>query len=172
MARRRFPGRFVRPAPKTKVWIGAGLAASNLAPSAETFLSSLNAAALALRPFTILRTRLDIFFTSDQSVASEVPAGVYGRIVVQEEAAAVGITALPGPIGQSDADWFVYEGMTTSFLFKSGVGIEAQMGVRYVVDSKAMRKVGSNETIAVVFELRTAAGGTINVEGRTLVQLH
>ena len=62
--------RFVRPAPKTKIWIGAGAGTTVLAASSATLVSVLNAGALALRPFTILRTRMDLLVASDQTGAA------------------------------------------------------------------------------------------------------
>ena len=164
--------RFVRPAPKTKIWIGAGTASITLTSGAEKLMTVLNAAALALRPFTILRTRLDILFQSDQLTASEEPAGAYGRIVVTDQASGVGITALSAPIAEPDADWFVFQGMSTDFSFITAAGFDGGGGYHLTVDSKAMRKVGPNQDLVSVFELRGQGGANINVVGRTLVQLH
>ena len=54
------------------VWLGAGILSATVSGSVATLLSMFNAAALALRPFTIVRTRLMIQIESDQSAASEL----------------------------------------------------------------------------------------------------
>ena len=163
---------FTRPAPRTKMWIGSGLAVAQPAASAATLFATYSAAALLLRPFTILRTRLDINWRSDQTAASEAPTGAYGEIIVKESATDIGVTAVPHPLADTEADWYIYQGLTAPFLFITGVGIAGRAGFRYVVDSKAMRKVGPQDDLAAVIELRAAGGGLINVEGRQLIQLH
>ncbi len=162
---------FVRPAPKTKIWITAGVAEQALASGAVTLLTSLNAAALALRPFTVLRTRLEIMWRSDQSAASETPTGAIGFIIVKESASTIGVTAVPTPLTEGDADFFVYQGVTTSILSLSSIGV-LERGNRYVIDSKAMRKVGVQDDIISVGETRSTGGAQYNVEGRMLIQLH
>ena len=164
--------RFVRPPARTKVWFGFNFATEDvLTASAITFLGSFNAAAEALRPFTILRTRLELNFASDQTGASETPFGVFGMIIVTDKAVAVGVTGIPAPATNTNNDWFVYQPMQHRFLFVSGVGTQ-DTGTRYVVDSKAMRKVGDADDVAVMFEMDAAVGGTLVTGGRMLVQLH
>ena len=172
MARGRGFTRFVRPAPRTKMWIGAGVGPVTIASAATTFYSSLSAGALLLRPFTILRTRTEFLFESDQEGASERPDGAYGKIVVTETAAALGVTALPDALSDPESDWFVYQGMIHRFRFISGVGTNDPAGTHYVVDSRAMRKVGADQDIAAVFTMRASVGATLTSEGRMLIQLH
>ncbi len=83
---RRTRGRFIRPAPRTKIWIGAGVGATSVGSLATVLISSLSAGALALRPFTVLRTHLLIGIHSDQSVSVEDMVGSFGHIVVTEAA--------------------------------------------------------------------------------------
>jgi len=173
MARRtRGHGRFVRPPAKTKIWIGASVAVGTVPTNSKTLVSELNAAALALRPFTILRTRVSINFRSDQQAAQESPTGAYGKIVVKEIAVNIGATAVPGPVTEPNADWFVYQGMSAPFLFVTAAGFESAGGFRYEIDSKAMRKVDPTDDVVTMFEMRNVGGGFLNIEGRTLIQLH
>ena len=169
---RRSRGRFIRPAAKTKQWIGAGLANMATVASSDQLLSSLNAAALALRPFTIIRTRLELWYESDQAAVTERPQGSFGMIVATDEAIAIGVTALPAPIGAENGDWFVYQGVATTMVFLSSVGITTPSNSHYTIDSKAMRKVGANQDIAIMFSQRNATGAFLRAEGRILVQLH
>ncbi len=172
MARSRGRIRFTRPPAKTKIWIGNNVAVVTLTSGAQQLIASLNAAALLLRPFTILRTRIDLLFRSDQAATDEAPSGGFSMIVVKETAAAVGVSALPGPLAEIDADHFVYQGMTTAVLSATSVGVTAPVGTRYMIDSKAMRKVGPQDDVAIQGELRSVGGAFLNMEGRMLLQLH
>ncbi len=164
---------FVRAAPKTKLWIGFGLGNITATGGAKTVLGSLNAAALASRPFTILRTRLDIRMESDQIAAVEKPIGSVGIILVTDQATAIGITAVPGPETDSDADWFVHQGTSVNFIIiGAGTGVNSDGGHHWGVDSKAMRKVTPNKDVLVVSELLTSVGAVYGITGRMLVQLH
>ena len=136
-------------------------------------IATYNVAALATRPFTILRTRFDVEYASDQSAASEFPTCALGLIVVSDQASAIGVTAVPKPDANSDGDFFVWQGMHTSLGFFSSVGIlGSEFGRRYEIDSKAMRKVGANQDLAVVVENLTAVGADFTMTGRQLIQLH
>jgi hypothetical protein len=63
-----------------------------------TIMFSLNAAALALRPFTIVRSRFTYGVISDQAASLEDQVGAVGIAVVSDQAVAVGATAVPTPI--------------------------------------------------------------------------
>jgi len=80
------------------MWIGISMTATILTTPGGTILNALNAAALALRPFTIIRTRMELLVVSDQEVASEVQVGGIGVSVVSNQASAIGVSAVPTPI--------------------------------------------------------------------------
>ena len=173
MARRRSaPRGFIRPAPRTKMWIGASLAFQVVGASSSVALGSLTAATLLLRPFTVLRSRFRILVRSDQAAVTEENIGAYGDIVVSDQAIAIGTTAIPGPVTNVDAPFFVHEGVINVFNFLSSVGFEEPVGTLIEVDSKAMRKVGPNEDIANMYENLTAVGVRVATAGRTLIQFH
>ncbi len=159
--------------PRSNVWFGMGLAGTVIASSA-TLLLTLNAAALALRPFTVIRTRLAIMFGSDQLVANEGSNGVLSFQVVTEAAAAAGVASIPTPLTETNADFFVYKPVAFDFLLNTAVGFNEHRGdaAYHTVDSKAMRKVGQNDDIAVVIQQRVATGAIVGIEGRMLVKLH
>ena len=170
---RRVPRRgFVRLAPRTKMWIGAGIGAGTSVANSNTLFLSLFAGALALRPFTILRTRMIITIESDQFGVTERPSGDYGRIVVEDQAVGIGATAIPSPVSDPEADWFVYQPLSYTFLFVAAGTIQADASRQYLVDSKAMRKVDINQDIAGMIHLRGSVGAIVGSEGRTLIQLH
>jgi len=52
----------------------------------------------------------------------------------------------------------------------SGIGVNA--GRHFMIDSKAMRKVGDNEDLVGMVSIRNAVGAAISMEGRILVKLH
>ena len=152
-------------------WLTAGTVAATVAASVKTQIATLNAGGLALRPFTVMRTRLTCMFESDQTATSERLHGAFGGIVVSDVASALGITGIPGPISDATSPWVFYQGMLQSFLFADSTGFIANGGQQYEIDSKAMRKVGTNEDLNFVFEMAAAKGGVLTVEGRMLVKL-
>ncbi len=173
MARRGNHSRsFSRPAPRTKIWIGTGAGLTALPASTEVLVGVLNAAALALRPFTILRTHLLLHYFSDQIAATETVRASYGLQVVRQSASAVGISAVPAPTAEIDSDWFVWQAMADRMTFQTGSGYEGAFGWQYKVDSKAMRKVGPDDDIVIVASQDAAFGATVQDQGRMLIQLH
>ncbi len=168
---RRFT-RFIRPAPRTKIWISFGFGSLTVSASTTRTLGSLNAAALLLRPFTILRSRQVLGIESDQAAVGERMSGIYAAIVANDTAVGLGVTALPDPLLAANSPWFIYQPMMESFVFGDLTGFNSDGIVQYVVDSKAMRKVGTNEDVSVLFAPRSAVGAVITGEGRMLVQLH
>ena len=168
----RHPRRVITPQRRTSVWFAMGLTNVFAGGNAKTQLLVLNAAALALRPFTVIRTRLWIQIISDQSAAAEVAQGAFGLIVVQEEASAAGAASVPGTISETDASFFVYEPFVNTFDIATAVGFHEPAGTQIHVDSKAMRKVGISEDVVANVELRSAPAINIAMEGRMLVKLH
>ena len=172
MARSRVIMRGGRPVKRIVTWINAELAPTAIPSASKILLSTLNAAALALLPFTVVRTQLEVLWESDQLAASELVQGALGSIVVSDQAVGQGVNAIPGPHTNADAPWFVYQGMIESFLFATGVGFNSRGGQRYKIDSKSMRKVSKNEDIAFVGETLSSLGATITMQGRMLIKLH
>ena len=175
MARRFTRGRFTRPAPKTKRWLSGLTVDRQTIPSNTRILSlTLNAAGLLLRPFTVLRTRLEILWTSDQVAVTEMPFGAMGMAVVSEVASGVGATAIPDTIDDADFDWFVYQGLLSQITITGTVaGFQSPSGTPYTIDSKAMRKVGSADDVVVtVVNEDDSVGAELSMVGRMLVQLH
>ena len=171
---RNFRSRPVTRAPRrTTEWFSVGLSIATLAAD-DTLIATLNAAALAARPFTIVRTRLSVFYSSDQTAAEEFSQAVFTMQVVGQSAAAVGVDAIPNGIDDTDADFHVYQPMFTDVISLSSIGVIFQNGQNFIneIDSKSMRKVGSDQDLAVVLAQRASIGAQIALEGRMLVKLH
>jgi len=155
------------------VWLGIAHASATLAASATAALTNASSAmVLALRPFTIVRTRGTWLVLSDQSAASESFIGSIGYSVVSDQALAVGIGSVPTPATDQSSDmFFVYESWEGHFDL-IGTDITQNLVAR-TFDSKAMRKVDDGQDIA--FAAEAGIGGTgciVKTNGRMLVKLH
>jgi len=164
--------RFVRPAPRTKMWIGNNIGTTNLPAATNVLVGVLNSAAKALRPFTILRTRTVIQYRSDQQVATEFAFGQYGQLIVTDSASAAGIASIPDPSTEPEASWHVHQVCFADFVFADATGFDANGGAQYVIDSKAMRKVGIDDDCVIIFAQVAGVGAQLTVQGRVLIQLH
>ena len=153
------------------IWFSAGLATTAVPASSVVLLASLNAAALGIRPFTVVRSRLLVHWRSDQQAASEFVQGVMGLQVVTEVASAGGIGNVPTPITEANSDFFVYQPLISELRVIGSAAINFTDG-NHVVDSKAMRKVGDADDIVFTVENRSAVGAELAIEGRLLVKLH
>ncbi len=133
--------------------------------------ASLNAAALAIRPFTIVRTRGLILVESDQIAANEQPFGAYGLAVVSDQAVAVGLTAVPTPYTDQFSDlWFMHQFWAAPWKFNTS-GAASQTILQF--DSKAMRKVEDGQDVVAVFENgNTSFGCRYIAIWRMLVKTH
>ena len=134
-----------------------------------TLVFTLNAAALALRPFTIVRSHFRFFLRSDQAAAIEQQAIAVGLAVVLDQAAAVGVAAVPTPATDMASDlWFVH---STMFGDESNLTDRTRSGVGWSVDSKAMRKMDIGQDLALVVEGGgIGAGMIVSIAGRMLVK--
>ncbi len=159
------------------LWLFVATVESTLSGGPTAVLAnSLSAAALALRPFTIVRTRGIIHIRSDQAAATETYAGDLGYAVVSDQAAAIGITAVPTPFTDLASDlWFFHQIMDGSFVFVSGVGFTSD-GVgssQRDFESKGMRKVNGDQDVVFTLETSTLSSGAIlYAAGRILIKLH
>ena len=163
-------GRIVRSTRRLTSWFFVGPVNASMSAAGGTLMSSLNASGLAQRPFTVVRTHLQIMVRSDQSAAVEVQGGALGLAVVSDEAVAVGVTAVPTPITEmGSALWFVHQPWMAGHNDLTDRALPVQI---FNVDSKAMRKVEFGQDIVMVGELSTVvgSGAIISVIGRFLVK--
>ena len=156
------------------LWLeGTEATATGTAPQFATLLNSLNAQALALRPFTVVRTRGLLVARSDQEAASEYFSIAYGMIVVSDQAVTAGIASVPSPDLESSSDWHVYDRLGADFLLGDATGF-GLISVSREIDSKAMRKVDIGEDLIAVQEVSSASDGGVILSSfvRVLVKLH
>ena len=125
-------------------------------------------------PATVVRTRGSLWVRSDQVSGTEDPFGAIGFAVVSAQAAAIGVTAVPTPITDEGSDlFFVWEPFQASIVVASSIGIDANPMREYKIDSKAMRKLTSDETIIVVLENASATAALSYIlKFRMLIKLH
>ena len=171
MARRFASNRNNRGPRRVSSWIEIPIIATNVSGS-SSLIAALDAGELARRPFTIVRTHLEVLIRSDQLIADEIQLGAVGLAVVTDQARAVGVTAVPTPVSDDNSDsWFVHQFLFSSFAFISGVGFDSGDGRNYTIDSKAMRKVTDSDDVVVVVEGSTVGDGLqIIVGGRVLIK--
>ncbi len=153
------------------LWLGVDFSIDTIAaPPGPIFLGALNATALALRPFTVVRSRGELYLTSDQEAAAENQQAAFGIAVVSDQASSIGITALPTPFVDSNSDlWLVYQIMNN----RTVANPVANVGTRYQFDSKAMRKVEDGQDLVSVVEASTQGNGLFVFSAtRHLLKLH
>ncbi len=156
------------------MWLGGAPLVSAFTVGGGTILGTLNAAALALRPFTIVRIRQTLAWKSDQTAATERQIGAVGFAVVSDQAVAIGITAVPTPVTDLASDlWMLHQFFMSHFTVTSAIGSESQYH-QIDVDSKAMRKVEDGQDLVEVGELATGLsdGFSLSDASRILIKLH
>ena len=174
MARRGLIRPVARGPRRKTVWLAGGMSETTVAAANTAVLvAQLNAAALALWPFTIVRTRGYFSIRSDATAADESYAIAYGQAVVRDQASAIGVTAIPTPVTDQGSDaWFVWEFLDGRFDFGDASGV-AELGHRRVLDSKAMRKVDLGDDVVTVVESPSFGTGQVVVDTfRMLIKLH
>ena len=162
----------VRSARRATDWIASSAETTTTALAASTAV--LDQQFTFLEPATIVRVRGDLWIASDQGAATENPFGSMGICVVREQAATVGITAVPLPYTDApDEAWFLLQNFAERTRFFTGAGMEHGLFQHYELDSKAMRKVAQGDNIAVVVENADATAGLLFLMTfRILVKLH
>ncbi len=157
-------------------WLDGPHLRTSVAAGGVSIIFSLTAVELALRPFTVIRTRGIWSLRSDQLAAGEPQAAALGWCVVSEQSLAIGITAVPTPVTDMSSDlWFGYQFLLNEFIFVSATGIDATGSVSQEYDSKGARKVEDGQDVIAVLEVPSSAsseGSTIMTQSRTLIKLH
>ena len=158
------------------LWGDLGEASTTL-PGANSgaLVNVTGATLLAIRPWTVVRVRGLWHVESDQSAASETYSVAFGAAVVTDQAAAIGVTAVPTPSIDAGSDsWLLYERIMGTFEFGDATGFQTAGGVQKEFDSRAMRKVEDGSQLVFVIEngAVTAAGCIARTFARVLIKLH
>jgi len=165
---RHFPSR----APKRKtIWIGAAeqgdvAVGSGSSVLIQTFVPDDS---FMLAP-TVVRTRGLIQIRPSSFAADLDFDGAYGLGIMSDESVAAGQASLPRPFDDDSwPGWLVHGYYMGHLEFQSGSGVRT-FPLQYVIDSKAMRKIGPGETLCWMIESRVAAVD-VNVHARLLFKL-
>jgi len=144
------------------------------AASTAVLVGSLNASALALRPFTVIRTVGYMHVKSDQTAVLEDYNASLGCAIVSDQATAIGVTAVPTPMTDNGSDlWYFYQHAIGSFIFIDGTSFDPVGGVGMKVESKGARKVQEGEDLVIVAETGSNSSGVVLAKLlRILVKLH
>ena len=109
---------------------------------------------------TVLRTVGSIWVGSDQTGSVEDVIGAFGLIIVTDLALAAGAASIPGPITDiADDGWFVYQPFVGQFRTVSAAGYTSPDGTEYQFDSKAKRRTGEGQSIAIMVQNASASHG-------------
>ena len=172
MARRRS---FSAPARRRTGWEEGPGGQAVVAVSTTSSLIIGSGVAALTDGLTVVRSRGMINLVLNAASASMDGFGyAFGLCVVTSDAFAVGITAVPKPIDDSDWDgWFWH---SFGFLFSHAALTSTGTGPfveNIEIDSKAMRKVGINDTVTLVGQFVEAGTAVINIhaDSRLLTKL-
>ena len=109
---------------------------------------------------TIIRVRGTLWITPDTLAATENSNGALGFCIVMDQALAVGVGSIPTPYSDQDSElWFVHQYWATRNMKQTDVGFSAEGFQRVDFDSKAMRKLPSGSSLAVVIENGNSGAG-------------
>ena len=174
--RRSFNRGFARGERRKTEWfaLSAPTGVSTLAASSKAIVTSLTTVEKAKLPFTVIRTIGLLTVLSDQIILREVPSGALGATVVTDRARTVGITALPDPVTESEADfWFLFEPWSCIMQVDGTPIVTTSSPWIKVFDSKAQRKVEEGEDVVFIIANADSASGVFNtVQLRMLIKLH
>ena len=123
-----------------------------------------------LEKATIARTRGNVSIKPEAVASDTELIGAVGFGVVSSEALAAGVASIPEPFTDADwSGWFVWRSFSYDFEFSDASGLNYP-DWNFEVDSKAMRKVGPNESAVIVAESFSGAF-RISIPLRMLVKL-
>ena len=126
----------------------------------------------ALGPFTVVRVRGAIYSRSDQTASTENAFGAVGFMVVREQARVAGIASLPTPIAEEfDDGFFVHQFFDAGIQVATGTQVgNISLPRMLEFDSKAQRKVSSDDAIVVTVENGDASGLAVLIKFRMLIK--
>ncbi len=169
----RSPQRFSRGPKRVTDWTGIADASVNFQAVAASAKALLIVFAGNTEE-TIVRCRGIVTVKSDQIGSTEAQIGALSMAVVSSQAATTGASAIPGPMTSPGyAGWFVYEMFGNQMALSTAAGFDPRFGITREIDSKAMRKIGEDESVVIMYENGANGLGTdVFVNVRILTKLH
>jgi len=158
-------------APKRKtLWIGTVNQFVVAVPSGTSvIIAQFDPSANAILGGTVVRTR-GMFLAFPTAHGADLNyAGAYGLGVVSDEAFAAGTVSIPRPYDDDDWPGWLVHGYWGAHLEFQGAQSE-MISKSEPFDSKAMRKVGPNETLVWMAESQTGSV-QVSIQARMLMKL-
>jgi len=149
----------VRSAKRKPQWVApADQEAVNVSAGASVIISSFDPSAAGLLGATLVRSRGIATVRPQSFAADSTVAGAFGICVVSDDAFIAGTAAIPRPFDDADwGGWLVWRSFDDVWEFGDATGIPNRQAIQMEIDSKAMRKVGGNETVVTMCESQTGA---------------
>ena len=144
----------------TRNWIGGPFALTSL-----TATQSILAQITVGEAETIVRIRGFYLIKAIPDAATDDEVVGLGLIVVSDQAAAAGGTSVPGPIATIGVQWLWHNYVPLNAGQAALSGADLGSMVRGVIDSKAMRKMGPNDSLVLIGELSTGLYSAVEVNG-------
>ncbi len=115
-----------------------------------------------LRPSTILRARGYVQASFDATVqVGDLIRLTFGLGIVSDDAFNLGATAMPDPAGECEYPWLWWGEMLLRSELAAGPGSWGIPAQRLEVDTKAMRRVKPQQTLAWIVESTDVAGAPV-----------
>ena len=123
---------------------------------------------------TLMRTRglLHLYLTS-ATAAGDGYTGAMGIIVVSDQAFAAGVASMPSPANEAESNgWLYHQFLSVHAGEAGGLSGGPEGSQRVDVDSKAMRKFDSEQTVVAILEVTETGTAVANVafDSRLLLQ--
>ena len=107
---------------------------------------------------TIVRVRGEVSIRPNSFGADVAISGAFGMAIVSDDAFAAGTASIPRPFDDAEwGGWFVWQSFSNHVESIDQTGVVFPGSISYQVDSKAMRKVGENETMVLMCESQSGA---------------
>ncbi len=141
-------------------WVGpANQGYISVATGASTILGSFTPSTdvVSMAQPTVIRVRGAVSVIGETFAADLEYGGAFGMAVVSTQAFNAGIAAVPTPFTEAGWNgWFVWRSFANRLEFGDATG-RFLAGETMEIDSKAMRKVGTSETVILVAESQVGA---------------
>ncbi len=145
--------------PKQMDWVRGFTTAQAIAGANTKSIDSIVVAGTIGLDITIRRVRGLLTIVTDNFAASEQQSGVFGAIMVNEEAFTIGATAVPGPVSDPDAEWSIWMPFNTQQFVYTSASANIPATSSWPFDSKSQRIVRSGgQEQGMLFILETDAG--------------